>query len=113
MDFYTNFKRICTEKGTSPTRVCKELGYSTSKVNLWHNGSLPKQDVIATLAEHLQCSVTDFFDNGVETTPTDDALYTLLDEDEKDLIRIFRSLSRRDRHAFMAVAYGYENKSAQ
>ena len=59
MSFATNFKRICTEKGTSPTRVCLALGLSSSKVNLWNKGSVPKGDVAVKLARYLECSVLD------------------------------------------------------
>ena len=104
MDFATNFKRICNEKGTSPTRVCLDLGLSSNKVNLWNNGGLPKADVLVKLAEKLGCTVMDFFadeeymgHNGTE-----------LDEDEKDIIRVFRLLSRQQKHTFMTEAYKFE-----
>jgi DNA-binding Xre family transcriptional regulator len=104
MDFATNLKRICAEKGTSPTRVCQDLGLSTSKVNLWNNGSLPKPDVLVRLAQHLECQVMDFFadDDYVENNGIE------LDEDEIDIIRLFRTLSRKEKHEFMSKAYTYE-----
>ena len=55
MDFATNFKKICLAKGTSPTRVCIDLGLSTSKVALWNGGSIPKADVLIKIAKHLEC----------------------------------------------------------
>ena len=106
MDFATNFRRICHDKGVSPTRVCLELGLSSSKVNLWNNGSLPKQPILIKLAEKLECTVMDFFAdeeyiaNGCVT----------LDEDEQDIIRLFRLLSRKEKHEFMTKAYEYEHR---
>ena len=105
MDFATNFKRICNEKGTSPTRVCLDLGLSSNKVNLWNNGGLPKADVLVKLAESLGCSVMDFFAD--EDEALNRAEY-VLDDDEKDIIRLFRMLSRKERHEFMSKAYTYE-----
>lgn len=107
MDFATNFKRICTEKGTNPTSVCKELGVSTSKVNLWNNGSLPKQEMLLRLAQHLGCSVMDFF------ADEDDLLRAAKPEndDEFDILRVFRMLDRRTKHEFMSMVYEYENKA--
>ena len=32
-----------------------------------------------------------------------------LDDDEKDIIRLFRSLSRKEKHEFMSKAYTYES----
>lgn len=105
MDFATNFKRICNERGTSPTRVCLDLGLSSNKVNLWNNGGLPKSDVLVKLAQKLECSVMDFFAD--EDEALDRAEY-VLDEDEKDIIRLFRMLSRKEKHEFMSQAYTYE-----
>lgn len=105
MDFATNFKRICNEKGTSPTRVCLDLGLSSNKVNLWNNGGLPKSDVLVRLAQKLECSVMDFFAD--EDEALNRAEY-VLDEDEKDIIRLFRMLSRKEKHEFMSQAYTYE-----
>lgn len=104
MDFATNFRRICQEKGTSPTRVCIELGLSTNKVSLWNKGGIPKGDVLLKLAQKLDCTVMDFFADEVSLQKTEFAL----DEDERDIIRLFRKLPRQTKHEFMAKAYLYE-----
>lgn len=102
MEFGENLKRICADRGTTATKVCKELGLSTSKVSAWFMGSLPKQEVLIQLAERLNCSVMDFFaDENDIVTPE-------LDEDEQDIVRIFRQLSRKDKHEFMAQLYALE-----
>lgn len=107
MDFATNFKRICAEKGTSPTRVCLEIGLSSSKVNLWNKGGIPKGDVMIKLANHLGCTVMDFFaDENTLISKTEFAL----DEDEKDIIHLYRKLSRKEKHEFMAKIYWYSEK---
>jgi hypothetical protein len=107
MDFYTNFKRICDEKNTTPTGVCKALGLSTSKVNLWSNGSLPKQEVMVVLARHLECHVMDFFADDEQAVSISNVEFAL-DEDEQDIIRLFRMLPRPRKHEFMVKAYEYE-----
>ena len=106
MDFATNFRRICQEKGTTPTKVCLSLGLSSSKVNMWNNGSLPKQPVLVKLAQELECSVMDFFADEVALQKMEFAL----DEDEQDIIRLFRMLSRKEKHEFMSKVYWYEEK---
>lgn len=108
MEFAENFKRICNDRGTTPTAVLKELGVATSKVTMWNNGSLPKQDMLVRLAQHLGCSVMDFFadDDTIHPMTTEDTL----DEDEKELVRIFRSLDRRSKHEFMSTAYDFEKR---
>jgi len=106
MAFRDNINRICKERGTTLSAVTRSLGLSTSKVTAWNNGSLPKEEILLALAQALDCSVIDFFmdeeDIELKVTPSD--------EDEEDILRIYRSLSRRNKHEFMAMAYGFENR---
>lgn len=106
-DFGKNLKRICNAQGLSPTKVVVELGFSNSKVANWNKGSLPKAEMLVMLAERLNCSVMDFFKTEEEwnETPKDE-----LNDDEKDIIRVFRSLSRRSKHEFMSTLYEYEKR---
>lgn len=113
MDFATNFKRICKERGTSPTRVCLDIGLSSSKVNLWNNGAMPKADVLIKLARKLECDIFDFFEGEEEIDalrPSVSNVEFALDDDEKDIINLYRKLSRKEKHEFMAKIYWYENK---
>ncbi len=107
-DFGKNLKRICNAQGTSPTKVVVEMGYSNSKVNMWNNGSLPKADMLVKLAEKLKCSVMDFFKTEEEWETTSEAKPA--NEDEEDILRVYRSLSRRSKHEFMSMVYTFETK---
>ena len=111
MNFAENLKRICDDRGTTPTAVLKDMGVATSKVTMWNNGSLPKQEMLLRLARYLNCSVMDFFadDDYINNTSMQDGL----DEDEKEIVRIFRSLDRRSKHEFMNTAYDYERRTIQ
>lgn len=100
MTFAENLKRICELRGTTPTTLCKELGLSTSKVSAWYGGSLPKQEVMLQLAQKLDCSVMDFFSDNEE--------YPELNDDEKDIIDIFRKMDRKSKHELMARLYAYQ-----
>ena len=104
MTFADNLNRICHEKGTTVTAVLRDMGVSTSKVTTWNGGSLPKQDMLLRLAEALGCSVMDFFYDGEDapTPPVD------LNEDETAIINLFRKLSSKEKHIFMARIYDYE-----
>lgn len=105
MSFAKNFNRICSEKGITPTALLKNMKISTSKVTMWNNGSLPKEDMLIALSKELGCSVIDFFldDNELERS-------VLLNEDERDIIRIYKMLSRKTKHEFMASAYNFEKE---
>ena len=109
MNFADNLKRICTERGTSPTALLKSMGVATSKVAMWNSGSLPKQEMLIRLAKELDCSVMDFFaDDDTIQTPLNIA--EPKDEDESDVLRVYRSLSRRMKHEFMTMVYEFENR---
>lgn len=109
MSFAQNLKRICNDRGTTPTALLKKMGIATSKVAMWNSGSLPKQEMLVRLAQELGCSVMDFFmteEEIAEQQRTDN----ILDEDEKEIVRIFRMLPRRDRHEFMNAVYEFEKR---
>jgi len=108
-DFGKNLKRICNAQGTSPTKVVTELGYSNSKVNMWNNGSLPKAEMLVKLAEKLNCSVMDFFKTEEEWEEVE-AHAKPTNEDEEDILRVYRSLSRRSKHEFMSMVYTFETQ---
>ena len=109
MNFADNLKRICTERGTSPTALLKSMGVATSKVAMWNSGSLPKQEMLIRLAKELDCSVMDFFaddaDLAAQNSNKTNADTEPKNEDESDILRIFRSLSRRAKHEFMSMVY--------
>jgi hypothetical protein len=104
MAFAENINRICKEKGTNLTKIYKQLKGSSSFVtSINHKGSIPNQGDLLTLSEMLDCSVMDFFTDEEELAPAQP-----MDEDEEDILRVYRSLSRRAKHAFMAMVYEYE-----
>ena len=59
------------------------------------------------LANHLGCSVMDFF-------AEEDEIHTAIkpeNDDESDIIRVYRLLDRRTKHEFMTMVYEYESKA--
>lgn len=105
--FADNLNKICKMRGTTLTGVIKEMGLSTSKVSRWNNGALPKEEMMIQLADHLQCSVQDFFSDGNEQLSVNKEPQN---DDEADILRIYRSLERRTKHEFMAMVYSFENR---
>nr|DAU56329.1 MAG TPA: repressor protein [Caudoviricetes sp.] len=106
MTFAENINRICAEQNTTLTAVCKRLGLSTSKVTTWNNGALPKESVMVQLAQELQCSVMDFFADEEDLPAVQPK-----DADEEDILRVYRGLSRRDKHEFMTAVYEFESRA--
>ena len=105
MTFAENINRICAEKGTNLTAVIKTVKGSSSFATAINKGSLPKESEMLEMAKLLECSVMDFFadeDDLPNIKPTN--------EDEGDILRIYRGLSRRAKHEFMSMAYDFENR---
>ena len=98
--FAYNLRRICRENSTNVTQLCKDLGISTSKVTAINKGSIPKPEMLVDMAKKLNCSVVEFF------AEPDDVIIT--DEDEKEIIQVFRGLDRRTKHEFMTQLYKLE-----
>lgn len=103
--FAENFNRICRARGTTPTALVLKMGLTSAKVTMWNNGSLPKQDTLLRLAKELECSVMDFFKD--EDAPI---FEESLNDDERDIIKVYRAMDRRTKHEFMAIVYQYETK---
>lgn len=106
MSFKDNINRICLERGTNLTSIVKQVKGSSSFTSSINKGSLPKEDEMVKMAKLLNCSVIDFFideeDLVQQTEPQN--------EDEADILRVYRSLSRRTKHEFMAMVYEFENR---
>ena len=106
MTFAENINRICAERGTNLTTVVKAVKGSSSFTTQINKGSLPKEHEMLEMAKLLNCSVMDFFDD-----EEDLKLQTIeQNEDESDILRVYRSLSRRAKHEFMSMVYEFENR---
>jgi transcriptional regulator with XRE-family HTH domain len=53
MLFYEILKKVCSERGTSPSRAAVEAGLSKSAVTRWKNGQSPTVDVVLSIADYL------------------------------------------------------------
>lgn len=106
MTFAENIKRICAEKGTNLTAVVKKVKGSSLFVTAINKGSLPKESELLEFAKELGCSVMDFFANEEDLVPQPKPQ----NEDEQDILKIYRSLSRRAKHEFMSMVYEFENR---
>lgn len=106
MTFAKNINRICAERGTNLTTIVKEVKGSSSFTSAINKGSLPKETEMVEMANMLGCTVMDFFaDVG---NPRTKAL--VFDEDTCDILRIYYSLSRREKHEFMSMVYNFDHQ---
>lgn len=106
MSFKDNINRICLERGTNLTSIVKQVKGSSSFTSSINKGSLPKEDEMVKMAKLLNCSVIDFFMDEEDLVQQMEPQ----NEDEADILRVYRSLSRRTKHEFMAMVYEFENR---
>lgn len=106
MTLKENINRICAERGTNLTAVITKVkGSSSMTTAINKKGSIPKETDLIALAKELDCSVMDFFADEEDIPPVKPR-----DEDEEDILRIYRGLSRRAKHEFMSMVYEFENR---
>lgn len=91
MSFRENINRICIQRGTNLTAVVKQVKGSSSFTSAINKGSLPKEDEMVEMAKILHCSVLDFFMDEEDLAPQNEPQ----NEDEKDILRVYRSLSTK------------------
>lgn len=86
---YDNFNALCTEKGTTPTKFTTEvLKLSSSKVTAWKNGSIPKYEILQTIADYFHVSVGFLFDGKPQNSAHQE-----LTENEQAIVRVFKELT--------------------
>lgn len=113
MTFAENINRICAKRGTTLTAVIKRIknGQSAYTTAINKKGSIPNQEELLKLAEILECSVMDFFADEEDFAKENLAPQVFpQNEDEQDILNIYRSLSRRAKHEFMSMVYEFENR---
>lgn len=90
--FFDQFSRLCTAHNTNPTKfVTDVLHLSSSKVTAWKNGSIPKYEILNTIAGYFNVSVGTLFD-GIKDSSTDQ-----LTADEQELLQYFKKLSDKSK----------------
>lgn len=103
--FVQNLREFMAARGKRQIDIVEELGYPQSLVSDWMNGKkYPRVDAMERLADYLNVYISDLTNEknrDVETVME-------LDEDEKEIVRIFRGFSRREKHEMMVKIYELE-----
>lgn len=56
--FWERFYQMCTNNGTKPNPLAKEIGISSGIVTKWKTaGTLPNGETLIKIADYLNCSV--------------------------------------------------------
>lgn len=56
--FYEIFKKLCDERGTTPTAVALDMGISTSLTSRWKHGGKPRIETLNKIADYFGVSAS-------------------------------------------------------
>lgn len=56
--FYEIFKKLCDERGMTPTEVALDMGISTSLTSRWKHGGKPRIETLNKIADYFGVSVS-------------------------------------------------------
>lgn len=121
MNFYDNLHYQCIKARTNPSALLRSLGKSASRASEWkRNGNIPDVVTIAELANALGCKATDLVDKSAVGSIEYHVISLLdkeaeppaeeLDDNEQELLRIYRACSKRQAAELMAAVYAFEEQ---
>lgn len=87
--FYKQFEMLCKKHNTTPTKFTKDiLKLSSSKVTAWKNGSIPKYEILQSIANYFDVTVGFLFDG------LNQSVFSELNEKQKTLIDNYNNLNK-------------------
>lgn len=99
--FWDNYKRLCKENNTSPTRVCKELGISISSATDWKSGALPRPKARKQIADYFGISEAELLGTSAESSAAykrfEEATAGFTDRDFDELIAYAQLIRARNK----------------
>ena len=96
MTFWERIQKLCADKHTTPTALCKSLGLSTSMATRWKNGTIPNSSTMCVLAEALGVTAHHLMwgsDNPTEKAPDVKPNAVFLDMSRVYEIPVFETVS--------------------
>lgn len=100
MTFFERVEALCTEKGISPDKLCKDLGLSNATATKWRKGAEPRNATKKAVADYFKVSIEYVSgESEQKETPTAEG-----DERKKELIELFSLLDDAGQDALIAIA---------
>lgn len=99
--FYTNFVKLCNQKGVSPSAAAEEMGFQRSVVTRWSKGVAPRAATVAKVADYFEVASEELLvDKKENPTAQGDGVDTIT-EKEVRMLKWFRSLPEEKRRAIL------------
>lgn len=71
--FYTNFVKLCNQKGVSPSAAAEEMGFQRSVVTRWSKGVAPRAATVEKVADYFEVASEELLVDKKENAPGSDA----------------------------------------
>ena len=101
--FYTNFVKLCNQKGVSPSEAAEEMGFQRSVVTRWSKGVAPRAATVAKVADYFEVASEELLvDKKENPTAQGDGV----DELDKEALDIMHQLPPEKQAAALAMLRG-------
>lgn len=101
--FYTNFVKLCNQKGIAPTAAAVEMGFHRSDATRWSKGAEPRRTTLEKVADYFGVSV-DYLLNGEKENPA--SVADGVDDLDVEALDIMHQLPPEKRAAALAMLRG-------
>ena len=90
---YEIFQKLCTERGITPYRFCKDAGINSSTISTWKNkGSECSPKTAKAVCDYFGVTM-DYLMTGVE--PIENTSQTLTEKDERDIAKDMENIRNK------------------
>lgn len=101
--FYSNYVRLCAEKGKSVSGVAKEIGLSNAAANGWKNGKEPSDVTLQKLSTYFGVPVSELTEEK-EKAPTDGEREITFDDFTYAMQNESKDLTDADKKILLSMA---------
>jgi transcriptional regulator with XRE-family HTH domain len=104
--FSKNLNYFLEKSGKTQKDVCEDLNFSSSTVSDWFSGKkYPRIDTLQTLADYFNIKKSQLIEERlVDFSIMEESSHFHLNEDEDNLLKIYRRLDKKDRAKLIGYA---------
>lgn len=111
--FYDKILALCDKQNITISRLIQDIGLSKANATYWKKGAMPKISTVKKVAEYFSAPVEYFLDDTLtdsdfQPLPTKSDQLLDLDPQEEELLKVFKTLSNKNKALALARIYELE-----